>query len=50
MILNFEERRPIISEESFVAKNAAMIGEVTIGKNSSIWYNVVLRGTMIQLA
>ena len=44
MILNFEERRPIISEESFVAKNATVIGEVTIGKNSGIWHNVVLRG------
>jgi len=44
MILNFEERRPIVSEESFVAENATVIGEVTIGKNSSIWYNVVLRG------
>jgi len=44
MILNFKERRPIINEESFIAKNATVIGEVTIGKNSSIWYNVVLRG------
>jgi carbonic anhydrase/acetyltransferase-like protein (isoleucine patch superfamily) len=44
MILNFEEKRPMVSKEAFVAKNATVIGEVTIGKNSSIWYNVVLRG------
>jgi carbonic anhydrase/acetyltransferase-like protein (isoleucine patch superfamily) len=44
MILNFEGKRPIISEESFIAKNATIIGEVKIGKFSSIWYNVVLRG------
>lgn len=30
MILNFEEKRPIISEESFVAKNATVIGEVRL--------------------
>jgi len=44
MILNFEGKRPIVSEEAFVAENATVIGEVTIGKCSSIWYNVVLRG------
>jgi carbonic anhydrase/acetyltransferase-like protein (isoleucine patch superfamily) len=37
MILNFEGKRPIISEDAFVAKNATVIGEVIIGKCSSIW-------------
>jgi len=50
MILNFEEKRPIISEESFVAKNATVIGEVIIGKCSSIWYNVVLRGDIAPIS
>lgn len=44
MILNFEGKRPVISEESFIAENATVIGEVVIGKFSSIWYNTVLRG------
>ncbi|HER23701.1 MAG TPA: gamma carbonic anhydrase family protein [Candidatus Atribacteria bacterium] len=44
MILNFEGKKPIISEESFIAQNATIIGEVLIGKYSSIWYNTVLRG------
>jgi len=50
MILNFEEKRPIISEEAFVAKNATVIGEVIIGKCSSIWYNVVLRGDIAPIS
>jgi len=44
LILNFEEKKPIIDEKSFIAENATIIGEVIIGKFSSIWYNVVLRG------
>jgi len=50
MILNFEEKKPIISEEAFVAKNATVIGEVVIGKCSSIWYNVVLRGDVAPIS
>ncbi len=28
----------------FIAENAVVIGDVTLGDDSSIWYNVVLRG------
>lgn len=30
--------------ESFIAPNATIIGDVELGNNSSIWFNVVLRG------
>jgi len=50
MILNFEGKRPIVSEEAFVASNATVIGEVTIGKCSNIWYNVVLRGDIAPIS
>lgn len=33
-----------IPETSFIAENAIIIGEVSIGDYSSIWYNCVLRG------
>ncbi len=33
-----------MGEDAFVAENAALIGEVTMGKNCSIWYGAVLRG------
>ena len=35
---------PIIGEDTFLAENAAIIGDVVIGKGSSIRYSTVLRG------
>ena len=35
---------PQISEDCFIAENATIVGEVSMGKNCSIWYNAVLRG------
>ncbi len=35
---------PEIGEGTFVAESAAIIGDVTIGRECSIWYGAVLRG------
>lgn len=35
---------PKIGKNCFIAENAVIIGDVTIGDHCSIWYNVVLRG------
>ena len=35
---------PRIGENVFIAENAVLIGDVTIGDNCSIWYGAVLRG------
>ncbi len=35
---------PKIGKNVFIAENAVIIGDVTIGDNCSIWYNVVIRG------
>ncbi len=35
---------PIIGEDTFLAENAAIIGDVVIGNGCSIWYSTVLRG------
>ena len=35
---------PIIDKSVYVADNATIIGDVTIGEDSSIWFNVVVRG------
>ena len=35
---------PEIGERVFLAENASLIGEVTIGDDCSIWYGAVLRG------
>ena len=46
MIESFREMTPQISDDAFVHENATLIGDVTIGKYSSVWPSVVLRGDM----
>jgi carbonic anhydrase/acetyltransferase-like protein (isoleucine patch superfamily) len=35
-------KSPVIDETAFVAPSASVVGDVKIGKNSSIWYGCVL--------
>ena len=35
---------PVIGEGTFVAETATIIGDVTVGRDCSIWYSTVLRG------
>ncbi len=44
MIRSFQGTTPIIHETAFVAETAVVIGDVTMGPQSSIWYNCVARG------
>ena len=44
MIYPFGEKIPEIAEGVFVAESADIIGDVTIGEESSIWFNTVVRG------
>lgn len=37
---------PAINTTSFVAPNAAVIGDVKMAPGSSVWYNAVVRGRM----
>ncbi|WP_414664182.1 gamma carbonic anhydrase family protein [Horticoccus sp. 23ND18S-11] len=37
-------RTPDLSRAAFVAPNATVIGDVTLGAGSSVWYGSVLRG------
>jgi carbonic anhydrase/acetyltransferase-like protein (isoleucine patch superfamily) len=45
-LIDFEGKKPKVSRSAFVAPNATLIGDVTVGSNSSIWYGAVLRGDM----
>ena len=44
MIYDMEKNVPEISADSWIAPNAIIIGKVKLEKNSSIWFNAVLRG------
>ena len=35
---------PKIGENTYLAENATIVGDVTIGRDCSIWFNAVLRG------
>lgn len=37
-------KTPIIGEDCFIAENATIVGEVTMGDQCSVWFNAVLRG------
>ena len=35
---------PRVGENTFLAETAVLLGDVTVGRDCSIWYNAVLRG------
>ena len=44
MIRPFQGVHPRIDSTAFIAETAVIVGDVEIGPQSSIWYNVVARG------
>ena len=38
-----------IAEDAFIAANATLMGTVTVGARSSVWYNCVLRGDIAEI-
>ncbi|MEK6805259.1 MAG: gamma carbonic anhydrase family protein [Pseudomonadota bacterium] len=44
MIYSIESHVPSIAPGCFVAHNATVLGQVTLEKDASVWFNCVLRG------
>lgn len=44
MFYRYKECIPQIDESAFIAEGARIIGNVTVGAETSIWYNAILRG------
>ena len=44
VIRSFKGIGPKISGSAFIAETAAVIGDVVIGEDSSVWYSAVVRG------
>ena len=40
----FLRKKPKLGKNVFIAKTAVVLGDVTLGAHSSVWYNAVLRG------
>lgn len=43
-ILPVKESFPYIGDETYLAPNCTIVGDVTIGEHCSIWFNAVVRG------
>ena len=40
----FLRKQPVLGPNVYIAKTAVVLGDVTLGAHSSVWYNAVLRG------
>jgi carbonic anhydrase/acetyltransferase-like protein (isoleucine patch superfamily) len=49
MDLKFTEKIFHIHESVFIAKSADILGKISLGKNSSVWYQSVLRGDVDEI-
>ncbi|MDD1745202.1 MAG: gamma carbonic anhydrase family protein [Candidatus Methanoperedens sp.] len=49
MIYRFGNKKPSISKSAFIAETACIIGDVSIGEGSSVWFNSVIRGDMAEI-
>ena len=54
--MNFEDRieryfsrKPTLHPTAFIAPGAVVIGDVTLGEESSVWYNTVIRGDIHEI-
>ncbi|MFS0780483.1 gamma carbonic anhydrase family protein [Bacillus sp. 1P06AnD] len=44
MVYPYHEKKPSIHKSVFLADHSVVTGDVTIGEQSSIWFNTVIRG------
>ncbi len=44
LLLTYADKTPVIEESCFLAAGCAVIGDVTLAKNVSLWFNTILRG------
>lgn len=44
MVTDFQEYRPQLGRDVFVAPNALVIGRVTLADAASVWYGCIIRG------
>ncbi|WP_307346098.1 gamma carbonic anhydrase family protein [Paenibacillus polymyxa] len=46
MLIHYNGNMPQLHSSVYVAEGAKIVGKVTIGQDSSVWFNAVLRGDM----
>ena len=48
-LIALDDKRPVIADSAFIAPGCVIVGDVTIGEESSIWYNCVLRADVSRI-
>jgi gamma-carbonic anhydrase len=48
-VLSFNDKRPKVSQECFLAPSSSVIGDVEVGPKSSIWFGTVVRGDVFYI-
>ena len=43
VLIEFKGMVPDVSQAAYIAENATICGDVTLGKDSSVWFNAVIR-------
>jgi len=49
ILLPYGEHEPTLAEDVYVAPGAAIIGDVQIGHESSVWFNTTIRGDVMPI-
>lgn len=49
MIYRLANVAPNLTDSNFIAPNATLIGDVILGEQASIWFNVVIRADLAQI-
>jgi len=44
LILPVKDKSPVWGQDCFIAENATIVGDVTMGDKCSVWFNAVIRG------
>lgn len=44
LIIEYQGKRPRIAPDAYIAPNATILGDVTIGAGASVWFGAVIRG------
>ena len=46
----FLHKKPSLGNQVYIARSACVLGDVTLGDHSSVWYNAVLRGDINRIS
>jgi len=49
VMLPYRDKTPLAHQQSFIAENAILVGDIRIGPGSSVWYSCVLRADLNEI-